>query len=721
MRIIPVLFVLALTMSAKAQNKVNHHSFGRKNDLMKVDLSISNRKAHLQQPSTFLTDAMPGDSLTLRYQIFRNASQAKYSNPNARIQSPLKKLKKSALVKYYNLQQQEYEDYRTYLYKHESDTSFWEYAVAKDELGNFTDTVEYTLIRYSPSLTDQYEVEYKSYYKYGNTFYLTSYGTDLSFTTYEEDGENQKDWFWKTRLDLEYALDEETNQYYLNNKWEETYDDKRREILSLYDTYDQEGKRVYGYKQELTEVFANGETEETWKQYQTLEDYGDYVLVNLSLVKYDANEKILTSKNMDYDFDNHKLDSARRYNYYYDAQGRLSKQLQYYNYDAANNTWKNANRLQYEYSDERSYEYDDNLTNGVWVKYARRETIETVGKKEIIVALWNNNAYNNNLKWEYVYYETGKLKTLKTYLWNGSVWYFGEFNNYQYYEYNEQRQQTLFITYRRFDRNNTYKIIREYDAQNRQVKVSQFNAYTNNVNDIPWDNAYETTYQHNAFGKQVAYDFKRWRDGEWIWINKNSLLTDEDGNELEYHYKGYNWETGVQHWGYWTIYTLTKGDYATKCPKPTITLTGENTEGITLTTGTAQAYQWFKDNESIAGATSASYGVHQPGVYTVRTTTDLCLTFSDLMPIVITGLEEPLARAISVYPNPTVNKITIDVSSLSTDRSFHVSIYDGAGRTINTFSGKDSITLDLDSYTPGNYWVRIQARQHAITRHIVKH
>jgi PKD repeat protein len=125
----------------------------------------------------------------------------------------------------------------------------------------------------------------------------------------------------------------------------------------------------------------------------------------------------------------------------------------------------------------------------------------------------------------------------------------------------------------------------------------------------------------------------------------------------------------------------------------------------------ADSYQWFRNNEPIAGAVSRSYEHNgMAGSYSVVTTGGICNMTS--APYVIEAVEKEtkemkLASAIQMYPNPARDFIRINLPEMEPAQ---VIIYDALGKALTqqSFTGSE-MTIDLKDYNEGVYQIEIQA------------
>jgi hypothetical protein len=121
-----------------------------------------------------------------------------------------------------------------------------------------------------------------------------------------------------------------------------------------------------------------------------------------------------------------------------------------------------------------------------------------------------------------------------------------------------------------------------------------------------------------------------------------------------------------------------------------------------LSTAATGSYQWYLDNKAITGATQNNYVATASGAYTlVVTNAQGCASSPSVaVTIAITGIfETPI---ISIYPNPTRDKITI-----TTESKGDIEIIDAIGISVKRFSSVNSgDILDISSLTRGKYILR---------------
>lgn len=146
----------------------------------------------------------------------------------------------------------------------------------------------------------------------------------------------------------------------------------------------------------------------------------------------------------------------------------------------------------------------------------------------------------------------------------------------------------------------------------------------------------------------------------------------------------------------------------TKPPKPTITLSNNNTAFPELTSSASAGNQWYKDDAIIPGATNSTLIVTDPGVYKVQVKSGDCISeFSDEVPLIITATEFPLSSGLVIYPNPVIDQLTIREADRITDSR----VYDTFGREekITFLANGNEHYADVKHLSPGVYVLMVQS------------
>jgi hypothetical protein len=111
---------------------------------------------------------------------------------------------------------------------------------------------------------------------------------------------------------------------------------------------------------------------------------------------------------------------------------------------------------------------------------------------------------------------------------------------------------------------------------------------------------------------------------------------------------------------------------------PTITKSGN-----VLISSEAYSYQWYLNNEPIAGAIEQSYAYTQNGIYFVAITNEYsCTTYSDEVTITDVGIATIPNSEFRIYPNPTDG--TLRVTGYTLQENTDIEIYDIYGRNVFT-------------------------------------
>ncbi len=157
--------------------------------------------------------------------------------------------------------------------------------------------------------------------------------------------------------------------------------------------------------------------------------------------------------------------------------------------------------------------------------------------------------------------------------------------------------------------------------------------------------------------------------------------------------------------------------------KPVMDSLSIRQEGETLISSYEQGNQWYLDGVMIENGTSQEITPMVSGIYSVVVNQKGC-TVSAAREMTITELEENgLSNMIKIYPNPTSDKITVEVNSNN-----------GAGTVVKLMSplGLELRSLDLDGvdkrsgefdlriYPQGVYLIRIHDGQSFYTKKVSK-
>ena len=131
-------------------------------------------------------------------------------------------------------------------------------------------------------------------------------------------------------------------------------------------------------------------------------------------------------------------------------------------------------------------------------------------------------------------------------------------------------------------------------------------------------------------------------------------------------------------------------------------------------TGTGYTYQWSKNDNIIAGATSSSYVAKTTGSYTVQI--DSAASVAGSFPVVVqvcNSITDLTEYSFSVYPNPTNGLLNIN-SNINLS-GFNIQIYDIVGRlvTSQTLAALNN-SLNVSNVSNGTYLYRITDKENNI-------
>ncbi|WP_190300514.1 two-component regulator propeller domain-containing protein [Rufibacter hautae] len=125
-------------------------------------------------------------------------------------------------------------------------------------------------------------------------------------------------------------------------------------------------------------------------------------------------------------------------------------------------------------------------------------------------------------------------------------------------------------------------------------------------------------------------------------------------------------------------------------PKPSISASGS-----LLTSSSATENQWYLDGKIINGATNQSYTATKSGVYSVQVNGSCGLSeMSAGVTFNVTGIEEELANAIRVYPNPTTGRLRVDTEGRAELRK--LTLFSLQGKVLLVLEGKGGKRIDMD-------------------------
>lgn len=146
--------------------------------------------------------------------------------------------------------------------------------------------------------------------------------------------------------------------------------------------------------------------------------------------------------------------------------------------------------------------------------------------------------------------------------------------------------------------------------------------------------------------------------------------------------------------------------FCIKPVKPIILFSNENQ---LLTSSAGEGNQWFFNGSPIAGATSATLSVTQPGIYSVQIRVDDCVSeFSADQVLIVTNTESNVSDMnIDVFPNPTSEWLNVLFGNLPGKKEVSIFQLNGAQIISEQVNG-NNITFQLSDYPSGTYVLKVK-------------
>ena len=228
-------------------------------------------------------------------------------------------------------------------------------------------------------------------------------------------------------------------------------------------------------------------------------------------------------------------------------------------------------------------------------------------------------------------------------------------------------------------------------------------------------------------GKPSMFVAKFDDTGAVVWANKANGPAGVRGEGIAVDAGGNSYITGLgvngTTFGTISITTNTIGGFfvaklnSCKEPKPVIVKAG-NTLSVS---GIFPAYQWYRNGNSLPGATSPTYTITQAGSYYVGVTDSTgCSGKSDLLPVT-TGVEAPeQEQGIAVYPNPIQKTVYLRFSSAVPRTICFTNIMGQIMQGMSVASGNNSISVDAGSWPAGIYFLTYRSENGSKTIKLLK-
>jgi subtilisin family serine protease len=143
---------------------------------------------------------------------------------------------------------------------------------------------------------------------------------------------------------------------------------------------------------------------------------------------------------------------------------------------------------------------------------------------------------------------------------------------------------------------------------------------------------------------------------------------------------------------------------------------------ITSNEAAATSYQWVDCNNSyaiISGATNQVFNPTVSGDYAVVIVKNGCTDTSACVNYLITGVNELSSNSISIYPNPTNNKITVDFGNTTVSK---ITLFDVQGKVVydNSVINNNKLSIDLVNANKGVYFLQVVVNETVSTYKVIK-
>ena len=141
-----------------------------------------------------------------------------------------------------------------------------------------------------------------------------------------------------------------------------------------------------------------------------------------------------------------------------------------------------------------------------------------------------------------------------------------------------------------------------------------------------------------------------------------------------------------------------------------------------LISNAATGNQWYVNGKAILGATEKTYEATESGLYTLEVKVGDCTTSAG-REMLVTGLGNLSDSGIKIYPNPVLNKVTVEVNSTNT---VAVEIVNALGMKVTgeelkrQVNGVSRSEFDLSTESAGIYLIKIMDGKTIHTSKIIK-
>lgn len=138
--------------------------------------------------------------------------------------------------------------------------------------------------------------------------------------------------------------------------------------------------------------------------------------------------------------------------------------------------------------------------------------------------------------------------------------------------------------------------------------------------------------------------------------------------------------------------------------------------------------QWFKDDEPIPDATSATYEISASGTYYVRASPGMCPdqpeNSATSLPIVVVmkgdcnmGTHTPSAANVALYPNPAASVINLQFSNTADFSNY--TVLDITGKTLLSGTLANN-AINVSMLAEGPYILKLEGSNQQVTKKFIK-
>lgn len=159
-------------------------------------------------------------------------------------------------------------------------------------------------------------------------------------------------------------------------------------------------------------------------------------------------------------------------------------------------------------------------------------------------------------------------------------------------------------------------------------------------------------------------------------------------------------------------------------PKPTPSIS-RNGNQLSSSNASGWAYQWYKDDVAISGATSKDLGVSQAGKYKVVVTdANGCVGTSNDIIITSVALPNSLGSA-NIWPNPSTGEFNFN-ANLNNNQRVHLKVVDMVGKTVldlgmnSLQKGSNALNINLTEAPKGVYLLQFITSEGQQTFKLIK-